>query len=328
MFDDIAYYQERAETLRAIQKQLWPEYQFRPITVSFAPLLKRYQPNTRLSSRCLLSLYAYAGEDDMLYWEDEELEYLCIIYIGKDNRLCAYPPLGTYRANAYARMVERMDDIFRRAGVPLRLEHVDPAELPHLEALQCRPFTITSSPDDEDYIYTLQSLMDFDGHHNYNRRMNRNKFLRRHLIRSIRITDAHMQDCFKVMEGWCAQRSCTQCGFRCPYQTAQRALKHLDALDAWGILMYMDEEPESVVLLGDMGGGMADLMSIFSKSRNSGETYCLMEEVAKLCPSHVQSINLEEDLGIESLRRFKQALHPTEMLKKYTALLQMDDIRT
>lgn len=319
MYVNDAYYLERENRRNQLIACLAPAFDFQPINSQMRDLFLRYQPDTMMSSRCFLSLYAYAREDVIIYWEDTELHYLVLLFIDRENRLNAYPPLGPYREETFSRMIARMYSMFRLAKEPFRFDHIGEEELARFQGLSGYRFYPTTTEDEDDYVYEIERLTNFDGPENYNRRMNHNKFLRRHELRIEFVREDVWADCERVMDGWCGDRNCESCGFRCPRTTATRAMHHLDKIHATGSLMYMDGEPEAMVILGMMGREMADLLTIFSIHRYPGLTYSLLDETCRLCLPGVKYLNLEEDLGIPNLRKFKSSLHPVMKIKKYQA---------
>lgn len=315
-----AYYRERRERFGQILERISEKYAFELISPAHGELWTRYQPKTTVSGRSFLSAYAYALEDVMYCWEDAELGYLTVLLMESDNHLLAFPPLGAYRPEAFAAAMGRVRQMFDLAGEPFRLAYMSEQEAGWVRAAP--GYEVWTDPGENDYVYLVSELTRFDGPENANRRMNRGRFLRRHRAETRLITPGcqdQMEDCARILGDWCHQRDCGGCGFRCPRETAIRGLEAMDRLHACGGIMYMDGEPEAWMLLGMMSGEMADMMSIFARHRHSGLTYCLIDQVCRLCVPDVKYLNFEEDMGIPSLRRFKESLHPAERLPKYRA---------
>jgi hypothetical protein len=314
---EAAYYRERRERFRRILDRISPKYAFELISPAHGEMWLRYQPVTTVSSRSLISAYAYALEDVMYCREDAELGYLMVLLMESDNHLLAFPPLGDYQPERFARALERMRHIFDLAGEPFRLAYMSGQEA---EWVRAAPgYEVWTDPGENDYLYLISELTRFDGPENVSRRKGHNQFLRRHPAETQLIEPSHMADCARILEDWCAERECASCGFRCPRDIALRALKDLDKLHGAGGIMYADGEPEALMLLGGMGGGMVDMLSIFARHRYSGLSFCLIDQVCRLCAPDMTYLNSEEDMGIPSLRRFKESLHPALLLPKYRA---------
>lgn len=321
MYLNEQYYLERSIRLKRIVEDLRPEFQFQPLRAEHKDLYMEYQPATMISSRCFLSLYAYAKEDEIVLWEDQELGYLCLLHLDRENRLCSYPPLGVYESEAYAQMIQRMRRMFVLAKEPFHMDNIEEHEIAYLERLEGFRIFFSSSPDEDDYVFETAHLTNYDGPENASRRKHRNKFLNQHEVEVHRIEPENWADCERVMDAWCAARECSACGFRCPRMTAQRALRQLDALNAMGSIMYMDKQPEAIMLVGRMSADMVDSIAAFAIHRYPGLTYTRLEKSSQLLLSTTRYLNLEEDLGIPNLRKFKQSLHPALMVRKYSAHL-------
>lgn len=316
---DGAYYRQRQERSDRIWNRISAEYTFEPVGAEHEGLWTRYQPETTVSSRCFVSVCAYACEDVIYCREDAELGYLMVLLMESDNHLLAFPPMGAYHPERFAQAVRRMGHMFDLAGEPFRLAYMSEGEAEWVRALP--GLRVWTDPGESDYVYLISDLTRFDGPENANRRMNCNRFLRRHPAVTRRLTPgdgAQMEDCGRILEDWCAQRDCVGCGFRCPRETALRTLGALGSAAGGGI-MYADGAPEALILLGDMGGGMTDMLSIFTRHRYSGLSYCLIDQVCRLCVPDMRYLNFEEDLGLPNLRRFKESLHPAATLPKYRA---------
>lgn len=281
----------------------------------------RYQPETKISCRSFLSLYAYSHEDDILLWENVQDGYLLILYADARNNLCAYPPIGRYVPDTYARAVHKLEQIFAALGRPLRLCNVEKSEIDRLHALDEYRVLLSSTSDEDDYVYASSELTRFDGPENYNRRMNANRFRRKHDVQVVPLENKHYDDCMMIIQGWCDHHGCSSCGFRCPKRVAQRVLRDMPEIGATGALLMMDGKPEAAALLGDMGGDMMDLICIFTRSRQTGMTYCLLDAMCRICVPDARWINFEEDMGLENLRHFKRSLHPAKMIVKHEAYL-------
>jgi hypothetical protein len=319
MLDD-AYYKERQARFQRILERIAGRYAFELISPEHGKIWMSHQPETTVSGRSFLSACAYALEDVMYCGEDAELGYLTVLLMESDNHLLAFPPMGAYEPERFAAAVGRMRHVFELAGEPFRLAYMSEQEAEWIRALP--DFTVWTDPGENDYVCLVSELTRFDGPENANRRMNHNRFLRRHRTETRRIEPGRgscLEDCAGIIEAWCAGRGCDSCGFRCPRDTALRTVRDLDRFHASGGIMYMDGEPEALMLLGEMGGGMTDMLNIFARHRHSGLSYALIDQVCRLCIPDTRYLNLEEDMGIPNLRRFKESLHPAFTLPKYRA---------
>ena len=99
-----------------------------------------------------------------------------------------------------------------------------------------------------------------------------------------------------------------------------RALQNYEALALDGIAIYSGEELIGFVFGVKLNDKVFDYMIEKANSSYRGIYKVLNNELAKVCCSGFEFLNLEEDLGEEGLRNSKMMYHPDLMLKKYIAV--------
>jgi len=319
---DVDYCEKRRDALAGVLARFREMgYDFRQFGREHCDLYLKYEPQTELSCRCLLSQYTYAEEDCIHLWEDEAGQCLYMIFLNPNNELRAYPPmLAEYSPERFADAVEKFRRMFEAVAVPLRFEYASGTDVERFSKLPCA-IEVCSPEAEMDYIYAFASLMDFSGGKNANRRRKYNHFISRSQAALERIHAGNIADCAAVLDEWCAKRSCGECGHRCPRNMGKRALAELDRLHAMGFLMRVNGEAQALILLGYMSPDMLDVLTICSVSREMGMEEALYAMVADAVPPAYTWMNLEEDMGLEGLRSHKQALHPHRMGPKYSILL-------
>jgi hypothetical protein len=298
-------------------ERLRPLYNFEVISKEHYDLYLKYQPETTVSSRSFISSYAYALEDAIVLCEDRELDYLSVLLLEEDNSLTSLPPLGEYRHDSFAAMIERMIGMFASIGEKFNLSYMSETEAKRIDGIPGRRFSIVADPGESDYVYLVSDLLDYGGAKNANRRRLRNKLKRIEGIEVQRLDGAKCAHAIETILGaWCLKRNCLQCGFRCPKNTTLLAFEYAD-----GVLIFVDGEPEGIILLGMMSDSMADVVSIFSIHDYPGMTHRLVDEACRICLPGVKYLNYEEDMGLDGLREFKRRLCPAYLLPKYRATL-------
>ncbi|MBQ6716633.1 MAG: DUF2156 domain-containing protein [Clostridia bacterium] len=280
----------------------------------------KYEPETEISCRSLLSQYAYAQEDHIYCMEDREENCLFLLFLNPQNLLCAYPPLlCEYSPERFSAAVEVFRGIFEKLNLPMRFEYVSTTETEWFRNLS-RQTVIIDPPEEMDYIFEFEALRDFEGSHNSNRRRKYRYFLRHHQVTAEPICAENLKECSSVLTQWCILRQCGDCGYRCPKRISERVLAHLSELDGFGYLIRVDGCAQTVILLGRMSPDMLDVITFCSISRETGAdetSYALVAD--EVLPAYTY-MNLEEDMGIERLRRHKQSMHPSRMQPKYIVL--------
>lgn len=317
MLDEI-YYEKRQETLQNILHSLSEAgYDFCRLDRQHRELYLKYEPRTALSWRCFPNQYAYAEEDCIYFWEDREDQCLLVLYLDKQNQLCAYPPMfREYTPERFAAAIEKYRGIFIRLELPLRFGCADEEDVKRFSQL---PYAqeISAPEQDADYIYEFSQLKDFGGGQNANRRRKRNHFLNCHSATLEPIQAGDTEESLGVLSAWCTAYKCSDSTHRCPRDVAIRLLDAMEELHIIGFLLRVDKEAQALILLGPMSPDMLDVLTICSVNREMGLEEAFYAMVAEEISPLYQYMNLEEDMGIEGLRTHKQSMRPCLMQKKY-----------
>lgn len=107
---------------------------------------------------------------------------------------------------------------------------------------------------------------------------------------------------------------------RAEYGYALDTLGHIEALGYTGLMLRL---PDQTIVGLSMGETVRDTLYVHvEKALHSvqGASQMLCREYAASMPESVLYVNREDDMGDEGLRAAKLALHPCEILAKYTAI--------
>ncbi len=322
---DEGYYEKRRKTMAGYLDALAKMgYRFEQFNLQHRDVYLKYEPETEVSCRSLLSQYAYAQEDCIHIWEDQENECLFVIFLNTTNELRAYPPImREYSPERFSAAIDTFIRIFSVTGASVVFKYADEEDIKRFKQLT-RPVEVKDMLRNKDYIYEFESLKDFSGKQNTNRRRKHNHFLNNHQVRLKRYEESDEADCVAVLSQWCAAHSCEECGHRCPRDVTMRALHTPEAYERMAYLMYVDETPQAFILLGRMSPDMLDVLTVCSGLREMGLEETLYVLVAEAVSPPYKYMNLEEDMDIERLRLHKQSMHPCRMQSKYSVSFSKD----
>ena len=99
-------------------------------------------------------------------------------------------------------------------------------------------------------------------------------------------------------------------------------LAHAEALGMYCGLLRLPEGRTVGVSLGTAVGDTLYVHIEKALHEVAGASQLLCREYAAHAPQSVVYLNREDDMGDEGLRAAKQALHPSEMIEKYTVIAQ------
>ena len=188
-------------------------------------------------------------------------------------------------------------------------------------------FRIKEDIDNFDYIYSLPSSVELKGKKYQNHRTGKRNFLekfdRRISVRTINPSNQtvrkKMLDLFNT---WSANTSQPQEDIDNEMEAIIKILNYSSDLNIFCIAIYIEDELVAFSINELVDEDYA--ITHFEKANisYSGIYYFIRHETSKLLLKKGRRLlNLEQDLGIESLRYSKKAHRPIDFLKKYTVEL-------
>lgn len=217
-------------------------------------------------------------------------------------------------ALSLSRIAPEADGSLRFATVPP--EALDALRACYGQEIDCQPQRQWA-----DYLYPREQLSTYAGRRLAGQRNHVNRFLKDHGSFIYEIVDpAHMDDirAFLVDNESALQKSdpLAQAEFGYTLDT----LAHAEALGMYCGLLRLPEGRTVGVSLGTAVGDTLYVHIEKALHDVAGANQLLCREYAAHAPQGVCYLNREDDMGDEGLRAAKQALHPSEMIEKYTVI--------
>ena len=186
-----------------------------------------------------------------------------------------------------------------------------------------------NSKDDRnnwDYVYDKQNLLSLPGNSFRQKRRWLNKFLTTYDHEFHIITEEWLDHCKQLQIEWCDMNECQSNEDLQEEQNAIfEALDNFTELSLSGGLILIDGKSIAYTIGEKLN---PDTMVIhFEKAHVNyeGSYQAINNLYAKNCCKEVIYVNREQDLGIEGLRRAKEAYKPHHMVKKYIISNARDD---
>jgi len=234
------------------------------------------------------------------------------LYNGQDDLMLM--PVG--RALDMAGLLAVSDGL-RRAGKSGNFVLVDPdfvQENPDLE----RFFNMTADPDNGDYIYQSQKLVDLHGNKLHKKRNQISQFQAlypEYASQPLKKNDGSA--CLELAEKWCRLRTCEALDFAHETSALQRAMRYFDELDLRGVKIFHGGELFAFSIFSPLNGNMADVHFEKFDPEVKGSGQVINWETAKALSGTYKYINREQDLGIDGLRQAKRSYSPEYILNAY-----------
>jgi hypothetical protein len=210
-----------------------------------------------------------------------------------------------------------VSDGLRRAGKSGNFVLVDPdfvQENPDLG----RSFSVAADPENGDYIYLNQKLVDLPGNKLHKKRNQINQFLQQHpdhVVRPLQPSD--LGACLELAKKWCRLRTCEELDFAHETSALTRALNHFAELELQGAAILLAGQLLAFSVFSRLNSNMADVHFEKFDPEVKGIGQVINWETAKALAKTYKYVNREQDLGIEGLRQAKRSYSPEYVLNAY-----------
>lgn len=183
-------------------------------------------------------------------------------------------------------------------------------------------FLVEEKTQDDEYLYSRLEWEELKG----------KKFagIRNHIRRAIKdnelkienISDVNIEQIFNIIKIW--NKDKINNSINADEYAARELINNYKIWDVKGIIVYVNDEPYSVVAGFAISDDMYDMCLAKQKSNISGlSVYAKYNFIVSL-PKQYSIINAEEDLGIEGLRIMKQQMQPIGKIKMFTGRITKD----
>ena len=174
-------------------------------------------------------------------------------------------------------------------------------------------FDIVAAPEDSEYLYDVNEHRDVVGHALSDcRRRNRN-LEKNYDVHVERLTDQNCDLAKHLFEEYGGSRSGDGILNTNGSEIDLDFLSRAEELGVEGVIVYLDGRPAGVSAGFYLSDSVFNMFLGISDGLIGGLSYYTKQQLIKRLGSEAKIFNLEEDLGIDGLRRMKQELHPIGM---------------
>ena len=169
--------------------------------------------------------------------------------------------------------------------------------------------------EDSDYLYTVEKLATFPGRHLHGKRNLLKQFHTHYNGRVEKLTSDNIETALYLLEKWQ-----TDSGFArsdTDFNACLEAITRFESLELDGTIYYIDETPVGFTLCEKTTAN--DYVIHFAKGKREikGLYQFMFSTIATANIDNIKYINMEQDLGQESLRTSKRSYRPDVMGHKY-----------
>jgi len=269
------------------------------------PLLK--ESDTALSEYCFANLYLFRDKHDYKIVEKGDDLFLSGLSYNGESFIMALADLETCSPSYVESLKELISTGYSQClfPVPEKWLYLFPEPEYRREYLE----------EDSEYIYTREKLAEYPGRKLSKKRNLVNQFLREHNPEIRRIDRDSMKQITELLQLW-QGRSGQEMGDS-DYKACISGLKHYEKLGLSGALFLADGEPSGFIM-GEYAGESSYVIHFAKGDIDKKGIYQYMfQAYAREFCVDAPIINLEQDMGMEGLRKTKRSYQPDRMLHKY-----------
>jgi hypothetical protein len=237
---------------------------------------------------------------------------LCLIAFPEGGEPFAMPPLGS------GDRLKAIDFLFGQMPSP-RLSRA-PEELASAVA-QARPgWRVESDPDNDDYVYLAEKLINLSGRRMHQKKNHYNSFVQNNRYELVEVTEDLRDELAEVEAKWLVSKT-EKIGetshLRMEREAVHIILDNLAALGVHGLAIRIGGKIEAFALGESLSPDTAVVHVEKGNPEIRGVYVALCSHFCRAFFSDKTYINREQDLGLAGLRQSKESLKPDHMRKKY-----------
>ena len=297
---------------------------FRPVTLADKPWMDRIirLEDARSSDWCFTSIFVW---NDTFHQEVANCwDRLLVKLMYHDGEPFYAFPIGQGDLEP---VIWTLHQDAARYDVSLKIRGITTKTMGELES--AFPGRFEYSPDNFafDYVYEAEQLATLSGRKLSAKRNHINRFMENHPDWVFEpITPETLPQCIAMTRVW-ETRHQKDANFSAELTALQQAFDHYEALGLEGGLLRVGGEVIAFAIGEPLNSDTYIIHFEKAFSDIQGAYPMINREFARLIRKthpHLQYINREDDLGIESLKRAKKSYYPAFMVEKYAAIWRDD----
>lgn len=250
-------------------------------------------------------------------------DLLCIISVSENKEPFALMPVGNVGNEEFYEAIVRLKQYFYGKGWKLNFKDVTEQGLEAFKKAMLSDLIILEDRDNADYVYATEDLIHLQGKKYDGKRNHINKFKSHNEFEYYPIKAEQMNECFTIMEKWCAEKACNgHDTLFCEKVANTELLNHYSILGLKGAIIKVNGVYEAFTV-GEMLNKETALIHIEKASSKIDGLYPFINQ--QFCTnewSNTLYVNREQDVGVEGLRRAKLSYHPVKLINKYDVVVK------
>lgn len=241
-------------------------------------------------------------------------DFICPAVFGKKRSIWLWP---AGEGDVFPVLEELRRDAMER-GLPFVLAGVTEEDIPVLEGLYPGKFAIEFHRDSCDYRYPIEKLCELSGKKLQSKRNHINRFLQEHPAwRTEEITEENLPLCRKITADWAKNHEDGEN----EVALLEHVFSHREEMGMEGILLLDGDTPLGFSMGNRITETMFDVNFEKAYADVQGAYPLVNREFARYVRGkypEITTLNREDDMGLEGLRKAKESYHP-DLLRKHRA---------
>jgi len=284
-----------------------------------AGYLRKYNP--KASEMNFTNLFIWRLYYGFRFTEIDGL--LCIVSMAGNKAPYALMPVGDINEDNFSAAVYALKEYFnKKLDKPLVFRMVEEDSLKFFTQIPDFEGEIVYDRDSSDYLYLASDLISLKGKKLHAKRNHINRFKREHEYEYVKLDSTLLDECARIMDGWCERRIC-DCGrgVYCEKIANKELLNNFEKLDCRGALIKVDGRFEAYTVGEELNGNTAVIHIEKANSEIQGLYTFINQQFCEREWGHMEYINREEDLGVDNLRKAKLSYNPLSLVNKYSIFM-------
>lgn len=172
--------------------------------------------------------------------------------------------------------------------------------------------------DNSDYLYKTEELINLKGEKYDGKRNLIKKFKSTTAYEYLKLDHSNIQECLDFQEEWCSLKDCeSQESLKNERRAVEEMVAHCSLFELGAGAIRIDGKIRAVAIGQALNPDTFVVHVLKADSRISGLYQVLLNEFLSQEAKDFDFTNLEQDLGLEGLRKFKLSYQPMKMINKY-----------
>ncbi len=178
---------------------------------------------------------------------------------------------------------------------------------------------IEADHDNADYLYKAADLVKLEGRKYDGKRNLIRKFKSARAYEYAALAASNVDECLEFQEKWCVIKNCdTVEGLSNERQALSEMIAPFSEFNLLGAMIKVEGEVSGVALAEALNPQTLVVHALKADPGIPGLYQALCNEFLSRQDEAFTYVNMEQDLGVEGLRKAKRSYHPVAMVKKFT----------